>query len=113
MLVNIDNDTALEMLIDRVGFWTDDEDVIELYSRMYESYIEGGCFEGGDFDVMDIVDNDYVNWCNVISEGDEEYEDIKQLWDEEGCRDISCEHELNHGYDFIEAEYNGNFLVRC
>ena len=79
---------------------------------MYESYVYGGCFDGGDFDVMSIVDNDYVNWCTVISEGDEAYEDIKKLYDTEGIGDISCEHDLNNGYSYIEAEYNDSFLVR-
>ena len=112
MLVNIDNDMALEMLIERVKYWTDDDDVIELYSKMYENYIDSGCFDGGEFDVMVIVDNDYINYCSVISEGDEAYEDIEKLYNENGCGDISCDDELNHRYSYIEAEYNGSFLVR-
>lgn len=112
MLVNIDNERAIEMLLERLEHWTDDDITYHLYEVMYESYVYGGVFDGGEFDVMGIVDNDYVNWCTVISEGDEAYEDIKKLYDEEGCTDISCEHELNHGYSFIEAEYDGNFLVR-
>ena len=112
MLVKISEEQALEMLMDRVGYWTDDFTTCRLYETMYESYVDGGVFEGGEFDVMVIVDNDYINWCRVISEGDEAYEDIKKLHDEQGCRDISCEYELNHGYSFIEAEYNGSFLVR-
>lgn len=112
MLVKIDNDTALEMLLDRLEHWTHDETTHKLYEAMYENYIEGGCFEGCEFDVMVIVDNDYVNYCDVISEGDEAYEDIKKLYEEQGCTDISCEHELNHRYSFIEAEYDGSFLCR-
>ena len=112
MLVNIDESTALEMLLDRLEHWTDDHTTYRLYEAMYENYIDGGVFEGGEFNVMAIVDNDDINWCTVIDEGDEAYEDIKKLYDEEGCTDISCEDELNHGYSFIEAEYNGSFLVR-
>lgn len=112
MLVNIDDNMALEMLLDRLEHWTDDIITYRLYEAMYEDYIDGGCFEGGEFDVMAIVDNDYINWCTVISEGDEAYEDIKKLYEEQGDRDISCEDKLNHGYSFIEAEYDGNFLVR-
>ena len=112
MLVEIDNDMALELLLNRLSFWTDDETTHKLYESMYENYIDGGVFEGGEFDVMAIVDNDYVNWCTVISEGDEGYEDIKKLYEEEGLGDISCEDDLNNGYNFIEAEYDGNFLVR-
>ena len=112
MLVNIDNDAALEMLINRLRFWTDDADVIALYERMYENYIDCGCFDGGKFDVITIVDNDYINWCNIISPGAVAYEDIKKLYEREGLTDISCDHELNHGYNYIEAEHNGYFLVR-
>lgn len=112
MLVNIDNDMALEMLLDRLEFWTDDHTTYRLYEVMYENYIDGGVFDGGDFNVMAIVDNDYINYCTVIEEGDEAYEDIKKLYDEEGYGDISCEDELNHGYSYIEAEYDGCFLVR-
>ena len=112
MLVNIDNSRAVDMLLERLEHWTDDLVTYRLYESMYENYVDGGVFDGGNFDIMAIVDNDYVNWCTVISEGDEAYEDIKKLYDEQGCTDISCEHELNHGYGFIEAEYDGNFLVR-
>lgn len=112
MLVKIDNDTALDMLMDRVKNWTDDEDVYHLYEIMYENYIDSGVFEGREFDVNAIVDNDYINYFDVIGEGDEGYEGIKKLYDEQGCGDISCEYDLNNGYSFIEAEYNGYFLVR-
>lgn len=112
MLVKVDEGLALDMLMDRVKYWTDDEEVYHLYETMYENYVYEGVFDGREFDVMSIVDNDYINYCEVISEGDESYEDIKKLFDEQGCGDISCEHELNHGYNYIESEYHGYFLVR-
>lgn len=112
MLVNIDNGMALDMLLDRLEYWTDDHTTYRLYESMYEDYIDCGVFDGREFDVMAIVDNDYINYCDVVSEGDEAYEDIKKLYDEESCTDISCEDELNHGYSYIEAEYDGCFLVR-
>lgn len=111
MLVNIDNDVALEMLLNRLRFWTDDDDVIALYEKMYENYIDFGGFDSREFDIMTIVDNDYINYCDVISPGDDCYKDIKAIYDREGITDISCE-EKNHGYNFIEAEHNGYFLVR-
>ncbi len=111
MLVKINEEMALDMLMERVNYWTDEETTCKLYEKMYENYVYGGCFDGGEFDVMVIVDNDYINYCSVISEGDEGYEDIKKLYDENGLTDISCESN-NHGWNFIEAEYNGSFLVR-
>lgn len=112
MLVRIDEGQAIEMLLERLEHWTDDHTTYRLYEQMYESYVYSGCFDGGEFDVMAIVDNDYINYCDVITEGDIGYEDIKQLYDCNGLSDISCESELNNGYSFIEAEYNGSFLLR-
>ena len=110
--IRVDECDAIEMLMERVMFWTTDVTTCVLYDKMYSNYVYNGVFNDGNFDVMCIVDNDYINYCNVISEGDEAYEDIKKLFNEEGCGDISCEYELNHGYSFIESEYNGSFLVR-
>lgn len=99
MMVEIDNDTALEMLMDRVRFWTSNPDVIELYEKMYSGYVDDGCFEGGEFDVMQIVDNDYVNYCSTISPEDEDFDEIVKAY-KDGERDISCS---DFGYSFIEA----------
>lgn len=99
MKVEIDNDTALEMLMDRVRFWTDDPDVIELYEKMYSDYVDEGVFEGGEFDVMQIVDNDYVNYCGTISPEDEHFSEIVEAF-KNGDRDISCS---DFGYSYVEA----------
>lgn len=112
MLVKIDEAMAVDMLLERLEYWTDDFTTHKLYEAMYENYVWCGCFDGGEFDIMAIVDNDYVNWCTVISEGDDAYEDIKTLYERDGLGDISCEHDLNNGYSFIEAEYDDSFLVR-
>lgn len=101
MYVNIDNDTALAMLMERVEFWTDDAVTKDLYEQMYEQMIADNVFD--DFDVMQIVDNDYINWCTVYEEGDDEYEQIKELWNDN-------ERALDWGY--IEAESDGAFLIR-
>lgn len=60
--VTIDEDTALDMLTERVEFWNDDPEVVHLFTNYYENCIDGGVFEGSEFDVMSIVDNDYVNY---------------------------------------------------
>lgn len=110
--IQIDENELLDQLVDRVRYWTDDEDVITLYEQMYENYVYGGCFDNSKIDIMQIVDNDYINWCNVITEGDDCYEGINELYDENGLGDISCECDKNGGYSFIEAYYNGMYLVR-
>ena len=103
--VQIDEDDLLDMLMERVGVWTSDREVFDLYEKMYRNYIDGGCFDGAELDVMSIVDNDYVNWCSTLCQEDCSEEDWKKLVElyEEGTRDISCEEfDENHG-DLIEA----------
>jgi hypothetical protein len=69
--VKIDEADLLDMLVDRVGYWTDDRDVLKLYEQYYDSMVYGGCFDGAELDINSIVDNDYVNWCTVVDR--EEY----------------------------------------
>ncbi len=71
--VKIDEDVLLEMLMDRVEFWTDDELTRSLFRDYYEDTIAGGCFDGCELDIRSIVDNDYVNNLITVSE-----EDFKQ-----------------------------------
>ena len=66
----IDNDTAVDMLVERVKNWTDDSEVIDLYEKYYENAVANGYWEGCEFDVMSIVDNDYVNNMGTVCEDD-------------------------------------------
>ena len=67
--VTIDEDVLLGMLMDRVNDWTTED--ADLFEKMYENRIWGGCFEGMEFDVNSIVDNDYVNNTTIITREDE------------------------------------------
>ena len=71
--VKIDEDTLLEMLLDRIEYWASDEDKINLYRDYYKKLIDSGSFEDCELDIMSIVDNDYLNNLEVISK-----EDFKQ-----------------------------------
>lgn len=94
--LRIDEDDLLNMLMKRVGFWTDDEDTCELFAQYYERMIDDGCFDGAELNIQSIVDNDYVNWFDVVSDDDidgylaDDREDIE---------------------DRIYAKYNGYNLV--
>ena len=90
--VQISEDTLLDALVERVRFWSDDGDVVELFEEYYSNLIDCGGFDGAEVDVMSIVDNDYVNWTSVYDEEDLESED----WIDE---------------DRILARYNGLVLV--
>lgn len=111
--IKIDEEKAIDLLVERVKFWTQDETTIELFEKMYDSYIYSGCFEDIDFDVMVIVDNDYINYCSVISKEDEDFEDILKVYNEQGLGD--CSREECSG-SFIESVDNEDepsaFLIR-
>ena len=110
--VRIDENDLLEMLMNRVKQWNSTETALDLYEKMYESEIYSGCFEGAEFDVNLIVDNDVINYCNIVEEGDSDFNSILQLYEEQGLGDISME----SNYSFIEAVDDENepktFLVR-
>lgn len=99
MLVEMDNDEVVDLLMKRVRFWTQDETTLELFEKMYKNSVDWGIFEGGKLDVMDIVDNDYVNWCSVITPEDEDWDIVLNAY-KNGDRDISCE---TSSYGFVEA----------
>lgn len=65
--VQIDETTLLDMLVDRVEYWTDNRDIIKLYQEYYNNLIESGCFEGSVLDIAVIVDNDWVNYTQVVT----------------------------------------------
>lgn len=88
--VKIDEDTLLDMLIDRVEYWTNDSCEQDLFRDYYENLIYSGCFDDCELDIMTIVDNDYVNNLTTISKEDfeqwgiEDKEDDKvEAFDEE------------------------------
>ncbi len=68
--VTIDENTLLNMLVDRVENFTSDEDVIELYENYYSLLIDSGYFDDAELDIYYIVDNDYINNFYVISSDD-------------------------------------------
>lgn len=80
--VTVDEDTLLEMLLDRLRFWISDEDVIDLYKDYYEGLVYSGYFEGCNLDIMSIVDNDYINNLTTISKEDFEQYDIEDKTDD-------------------------------
>lgn len=57
--VQIDETTLLNLFMDRLEYWTNDCDVIELYVEYPENLIDDGCFEDAELDVNVIIDNLY------------------------------------------------------
>lgn len=80
--VRIDEDTLLDMLMDRVEYWTSDSCTQDLFRDYYENLIYSGCFEDCELDIMSIVDNDYVNNLTTISREDFEQWGIEDKEDD-------------------------------
>ena len=59
--VKIHETTLLNLFMNRLGYWTTDADVLELYKSYLKKLIDCGCFEDDELDVDLIVDNLYVN----------------------------------------------------
>lgn len=114
--VKIEKNDALNMLVERVEYWTQDKDEIALFEKMYDDYIFNGCFDDGEFDVMSIVDNDWVNYTAIIRPEDKDFEKVLALYKKDGLGDVSCEDFDYYKINFIEAVDNDDnpkmFLVR-
>lgn len=74
--VKVSESLLFDLLVERVKYWTNDEDVQNLYIEMYKKYINDGLLEGIELDINQIVDNDYVNNCEIVY-GDDNNENIK------------------------------------
>lgn len=83
MMVQITGDEYLDLLMDRLKVWCDDPVIMALYEEMYQNYIDSGVFESNTATVMEIVDNDWANWCDVVDEDDEAWLDILHTYDAE------------------------------
>lgn len=99
--VQMEDYELLEMLLDRLSFWGR-EDEKDLYEQMYQNYMDNGCWDGIDFNVKTVVDNDVVNYCSVIEKGEKDFEKLLELY-KKGEYDVSCEDFEEYKVSFIEA----------
>lgn len=96
--VKIYKDDLLEMFLERCDFWGTSRENKDLFEKMYSNYIDCGVFAEMELDIMAIVDNDVVNYTEVLEDGDEGFQEILELH-KQGEYDISCQ----TCYSFIEA----------
>ena len=64
--VQINETTLLNLFMDRVEYWTSDDDVLALYEDYLKELIDGGCFNGAELDVSMFVDNLYINDTTIM-----------------------------------------------
>ena len=114
--IKIDEQELLDMLVERVRYWTQDEDEIKLFEKMYDDYIWNGVFTDSELDIMSIVDNDWVNYTTIIRPDNKDFEKLLKVYKEQGIGDCSCEDFEEYKINFIESVDNDNeptmFLVR-
>lgn len=79
--IKINVETLVDLLVERVSFWTEDKREQELFKKYYENNIDwiSQVDDTGGFDVNYIVDNDYINNFHIVNgkENLEEYEKEK------------------------------------
>ena len=64
--VKINEETLLNLFMNRLKYWTSDNDVLELYEDYLNVLIYGECFDGAELDVDVIVDNLYINDTTIM-----------------------------------------------
>ena len=64
--VKINETTLLNLLMNRLEYWTSDNDVLELYESYLEELIDSGCFEDRELDINFIIDNLYINDTSIM-----------------------------------------------
>ena len=103
----VENEVLLNALMEQVEFWTDEEDVIKLFKKMYEEQIEEGLFNDDVFNAEDIVEEDMFGdeRCRVMYPDDKDYKKVVYTWNE--LEEAETDNRI-----YIEAEDNGLYLVR-
>lgn len=76
--VQINETTLLNLLMNRLEYWTSDDDVLELYENYLKELIDSGYFEGSELDVDLIIDNLYINDTSIMDKKEllENYIDV-------------------------------------
>ena len=64
--VKINEITLLNLFMNRLEYWTSDNDVLALYEDYLKELIDCECFEGAELDVDVIVDNLYINDTTIM-----------------------------------------------
>lgn len=98
--VQMEESDVLDLFIQRINYWTENPVIATLYADMYKRLLEGGCFDNTRLNIPEIVDNDYVNNCMVISPNDPDFDKYVRIYKERGPCDVSVE---GLSYSYIES----------
>lgn len=75
--VQIDEVTLLNLFMNRLKYWTSDDDVLALYKSYLKDLIDCGCFENSELDIDVIIDNLYINDTTIMD---------KEMLDDNGIK---------------------------
>lgn len=78
----IDETTLLDLFMDRLGCWCDDDDALTLYKEYLKDLIDCGCFKDAELDIDLIIDNLYINDTIIMDKGMLDDNDI-EIYDSE------------------------------
>lgn len=74
--IQIDEEDLLDLLMQRMEYWTEDANILNLYEQYLKDLIDGGCFEGANLDISVLIDNLYVNDTQIMDKEDLKNNDI-------------------------------------
>ena len=74
--VQIDKEDLLNLLMQRVEYWTTDTNILSLYEEYLKDLIDEGCFEGANLDISLLIDNLYINDTQIMDKEDLKNNDI-------------------------------------
>lgn len=94
--VKINETTLLNLFMNRLEYWTSDDDVLVLYEDYLKELIDSGCFDGAELDVDVMVDNLYINDTTIMD---------KEMLDSDGIEVDDSEKVL------VKNEANDLYLV--
>ena len=111
--IKIDNNDLLDLLITRLKFWTTDDDVISLFTDMYTQSINDGVFDDIKLNVKVLIDNDYINYCSVIYKDDDIFEELNEIYKEQGLGNCSCKTDVANVIEAVDDTSDPTmFLIR-
>lgn len=68
--IQITEEDLLDMLITRLKYWQDNEDILDLYTNYLEDLIYTSCFDDTELDINSYIDNLYINYSVVVNKKD-------------------------------------------
>ena len=84
--VMLDEEVAKDMLYTELKKWNLDRDEECILSDYFDSMIDSGLLDGGEFDPASIVDNVYVNDTRFVYPGEQDWEDFRIGERNQDCR---------------------------